>query len=82
MRFAQLFAVSLLFTSCKFKEPDIDICGILPDLKTEACFPTSPKREEFDRPVAQGDICVSAEHYSIALKKYKDLLRQCGDRCE
>lgn len=60
------------------------MCGVWPDdVKMAHCIPLNqPGKPEYDREVKAGDIIVTMSEYAELQKHYRELLLQCGDRCQ
>ncbi len=80
-----LFLVSSVATAavgCKVVPPKVDPCAILPDLLWCHATPINqPDKPAYDRPVEEGDICVTPDEYAALQKFLREIKRQCGDRC-
>jgi hypothetical protein len=55
----------------------------MPELKSCYAVPLNqPEKEEYERPIQAGDICVTPDEYAAIQKSYRELLKRCGDRCK
>ncbi len=69
---------------CKVPPLKIDPCAIYNDGSglCHAVPLNQPDKAEYDRPVMAGDIAVTSDEYAALQKSYRELMRQCGDRCQ
>ena len=61
----------------------VDPCSILPGIQTCYAIPLNqPGKEEYERQLNAGDICVNSDEYSDLQKYNSEVIRRCGDRCQ
>lgn len=78
-----LFAV-LGVAGCKLTPLKIDPCAVWSTypLQCHAVPINQPGKEEYERPLNLGDICVTSDEYAELQKSYREIMRRCGDRCQ
>ena len=83
MRFL-IFFVVVLTAGCSLEPLKIDPCAvyIADPYKCHAVPLHQPGKEEYDRDINPGDICVSSDEYAALQKSYRELRRRCGEKCE
>ncbi len=79
-----LFAALLASCSTAIKPLAIDPCVVLPhDKKTCRAVPLNQEgKKDYDRPVAGGDICLTASEYAELIKKLHEYARASGKDTE
>jgi len=82
VRYVSLFVLVLL-AGCKLDPIKIDPCSILPGgIDCYAIPLNQPDKEEYERPLNLGDVCVTSDEYAQLQKHFNRLMQKCGDRCK
>lgn len=72
--------------ACKLEPLKIDPCAVVSEFTSiticHAVPINQPGKEEYDREIELGDICVTPDDYAKLQKSYRELMRLCGDRCK
>jgi len=81
MRYAILLAMTLT-AGCRLAPLEIDPCTIMPEVETCYAIPLNQSgKQEYERPLRPGDVCVTSEEYAEIQKRFRELLERCGEKC-
>jgi hypothetical protein len=77
-----VIALAISFVvGCKVKPLKIDPCAVYPN-DPRYCYAVpinQPGKDEYDRLVQGGDICITAEEYTRAREYIRQVRQQCGE---
>jgi hypothetical protein len=83
MRYLILLSMVLTAGCRSFEQLAIDPCSIMPEMNICYAVPLNqPGKQEYERPLNVGDICVTQDEYAKIQKHYRELMKRCGDRCQ
>lgn len=83
MKSLLLFAI-LIASSCKYKAPDSELCGVTMETVGTGrvvCNDKRLKEEDYERTIKVGDVCTNV-HDFVEIKKYCGELREKLIKCE
>lgn len=60
----------------------VDPCTVLPDKVTCLAVPLNQVTTPYERLIYPGDITFKPDDYAQIQKKYREILRLCGERCK
>lgn len=78
MQLVILFITTILISSC-LKEPDIYFC-VYTGPEPMTCIWMDETKPDFEKPIAQGDICTTPKNFGEAKKHHSDLHRAINER--
>ncbi len=67
---------------CKLDHLKIDPCAIWGEFSMCHAVPLNqPEKPEYDRPLNDGDICVTSDEYAALQKSFREIMKRCGAEC-